>query len=185
MISLHTIAMINSINLIPVMPSDSIWSEFYNLYQVSFPLDERRSEQDLISMFDSPKFHPCIITLQNQFVGLFNYWDFEIFSYIEHFAVSPELRGRGIGKSIIHEFSESNTIILECEHPIDEISMRRLTFYESLGFQPFPYAYTQPPYSSEKNPLEMLLLTNSSQKDQSTFNKISSIIAISVYKYIK
>lgn len=175
----------NSLNLIPILPSDAIWSEFYNLYQVSFPSDERRSEQDLISMFDSPIFHPCIISLQNQFIGLFNYWDFETFFYIEHFAIISKLRDNGIGKMVMNNFQVDKTVILECEIPADETSERRMNFYKNIDFQPFPFTYTQPPYSPENKSLEMLLLTNASQRDLTSFNRISSTIASSVYKYKK
>lgn len=172
----------NQFSLAPLTPHDTVWIDFYKLYQSAFPEAERRSEAALIDMFNNPLFHPNIILENLQFVGLFNYWEFDTFLYIEHFAIAPKKRYLGIGKTVLNQFQQNKTVVLECELPSDDPSKRRILFYSKLGFNTFPFIYTQPPYSNDKEPIELLLLINNSNLNKSSFLEISSTIAQNVYQ---
>ena len=64
-------------------------------------------------------------------------WEFPKFLFIEHLAVDPCCRGKGMGSKIMKEFinNSKKPIILEIEIPKDEISIKRKKFYEKLGFK--------------------------------------------------
>jgi ribosomal protein S18 acetylase RimI-like enzyme len=173
---------VDSLYLRPIEPNDLLWKVYFTLYQNSFPEEERRTEEELLKTFANPLFCPHQIIVDQSFVGLFNYWKFPDFYYIEHFAIIPEIRGNGIGKKIIDEFMLNKTVVLECEPAIDELSLRRLNFYTNLGFLIFPFKYIQPPYSSKKPSIELLLLSNSKILSQDFFEQMSTKIANEVYQ---
>jgi hypothetical protein len=164
-----------------VIPADDVWPEFFQLYQSAFPGAERRTEQELISMIANPMLSLNTIILDREFTGLFNYWNFDSFFYIEHFAIVVSKRNTGIGRQFLQHFAHDKTVVLECELPEDELSKRRILFYQNLGFRIYPFSYAQPPYSNNKPPVSMLLLTNSPDLSELTFRQISARIAEFVY----
>ncbi len=97
------------------------------------------------------------------FLAFLSYWTFEGYTYIEHFAVVPEHRGKRIGALMLnHLFKEvSPNVLIEVEKPEGEEQKRRIKFYERNGFRVREeFDYTQPAYSSDKSPVEMLLMTH-------------------------
>ena len=67
--------------------------------------------------------------------------------YVEHFAVNTQMRGSGIGSRLLADFCKDKPLaLLEIDPPQDEISQRRLRFYERLGFVQNPYSHRHPPY---------------------------------------
>ncbi|WP_368087125.1 MULTISPECIES: GNAT family N-acetyltransferase [unclassified Paenibacillus] len=51
------------------------------------------------------------------------YWSTERFSYIEHFAINPNMRGNNLGSRCLQEFIEAHgNVILEIDPPKDPIS---------------------------------------------------------------
>ncbi len=134
------------------------------LLHTAFPETERRDDDAQRHNTDNTdRFHSCILEDQNGFIGIFNYWDFDTFRYCEHFAVSPHLRGNGLGSSALDAAINSDTTkpwILEVEFPCDDYSRRRIQFYQRNGFTMHPdMEYLQPPYRQGDTPLPMLLMT--------------------------
>jgi GNAT superfamily N-acetyltransferase len=170
----------------PITPSGLKWNNFFQLYQSAFPAAEQRTEPALISMSESnPLLSLNTIDIDQIFAGLFNYWNLGSFFYIEHFAIAPHKRNMGIGSEILRNFSKNRIVVLECELPLNELAKRRILFYQKLGFQTYPFPYTQPPYSNDKPPVPMLLLTNSPDLSEHTFKEISAKIAEIVYPQTK
>ena len=93
-------------------------------------------------------------------LGLLTTWEFADFIYIEHFAISPTLRSQGYGsealKAFIHEHGKP--LVLEAEPPTDEMTRRRIRFYERIGLTLYDYPYTQPAYTEESLPVELRLM---------------------------
>lgn len=91
-----------------------------------------------------------------------SYWEFADFRYIEHFATVAAMRGEGIGSKLLSDFlSQSQMpVVLEVEIPQTAMARRRIEYYTRMGFTlQKEYHYIQPPYSAEKNELEMKLMT--------------------------
>lgn len=116
-----------------------------------FPGNERRSLEHQQTAFESEHYRMEIFTEQDKFVGLLGYWTFDDYIYIEHLAVNPALRSGGYGSRIVSKFlsSTDKTIILEIEQVTDELTARRLHFYERLGFRTNPYDHIQPLYHED------------------------------------
>jgi ribosomal protein S18 acetylase RimI-like enzyme len=166
----------------PITPTDEKWNNFIQLYESAFPEVERRTESALITMTGNRLMSLNTIDIDHLFAGLFNYWSLGHFFYIEHFAIVPYKRNMGIGTEVLQNFLKNKIVVLECELPTDDLSKRRILFYQSLGFHVFPFSYSQPPYSSDKPAVPMLLLTNFTDLSEHSFIEISSTIAQSVYQ---
>ncbi len=106
------------------------------LYEASFPPEERREFFQLEQLIsDRELFVNQIITDKNTIAGLCIFWVFGEFVYIEHLAVKPELRGIGIGEGTLSVLRvKFKVLILETELPVNEMSKRRIKFYEAKWF---------------------------------------------------
>ncbi len=141
---------------------------FLRLYNSAFPPEERRDYEDERHLDEyirmkGGKFHAFVAKDGDLFLGFLSYWVFEGYTYIEHFAVEPEHRGKNIGRLMLgHLFKEvSPDVLIEVEKPDDDDSRRRIAFYEKCGFRVRDeFGYTQPAYSPDKKPVEMLLMTH-------------------------
>lgn len=134
--------------------SDPFFLNLYNLYTLAFPPRERRTWAGLEYELSYEKRFCAHALIQNdKFVGFFNYWTFERFYYIEHFAVIPTLRGQHIGTEAMEIFKQQTKlpIVLEVEMPNNPTAIRRINFYEKLGFTVLSRNYAQPPYDGESD----------------------------------
>ena len=131
------------------------------LYRNSFPSDERRELRAQRKIMSHPAYHFEVITEEYLFVGFILWWQFEDMCYIEHFATSPALRGKGQGHTILEQFIAKSEVplILEVEHPTEPIKQRRIGFYQRLGFVLNNHHYVQPPYKKRGDALNLLLMT--------------------------
>lgn len=155
-------------------------------YLSSFPADERRETEEWIRLsYSQPKFFNNVIMLDGTIVGFIAYWNFENFLYVEHFAVDSAIRGKGIGGLTIDKLCENagKTVVLEVELPCDEISRRRIAFYERHGLRLCDRKYVQPPYDSDKNSLEMKLMWRGEKDIDDDFNNIVDCLYKKVYKF--
>ncbi len=136
------------------------WKQVWDLYESSFPLAERRKLEDHIRASENEHFHPLSIWDNDQLIGFAFYWEWSNYRYVEYFAVSPELHGQSYGSQIIKEIRDSqHTIILEIDPLINELSVRRLQFYERAGFTLTPYRFMHLPYRLDSAPQELLILS--------------------------
>jgi len=76
------------------------------LYESSFPECERRPTADWLQMIGNHNFFKAweVADTENAFCGFISAWDFASFTYVEHFATIPSLRGKGIGGEAIDLF---------------------------------------------------------------------------------
>ncbi len=133
-----------------------------DIYESSFPTDERRYFDSVIKLIrDDPDFRFCAIERSGKPVGLFSFWHLGHFVFVEHFAIAQPYRGWGIGQYILESWlpEQSLPVVLEAERPEDEMSRRRVAFYERAGFRHWPLDYLQPAYSVDKHPVPLHLMT--------------------------
>ena len=135
------------------------------LLETAFPQEERRDKKLQREYTDQkPKFRCNLIhTSYGQPVGLINYWDFDDFIYIEHFAIDQEERRQGYGSEALTKLLEKagRRAILEVEvpHTSKDAAMQRILFYKRLGFKMRRMGYKQPPYRKGDEWLPMKLMT--------------------------
>ncbi len=83
-----------------------------------------------------------------------------MFTYMEHFAIAEDKRSGGIGAKAITQLLSlcELPMIIEVEPPTDTIAIRRISFYQRLGFQICDYDYTQPAYTPNQKSLKLKLM---------------------------
>lgn len=155
-----------------------------NLYLSAFPPHERREFDELKKLVYNEECHINQILIGVRNAGLIIFWDFSGFLFLEHFAIEPELRGKGTGEKTIAAIKTSfqKTIILETEPPVDEISIRRTGFYERNGFHLLKHTYFQPSYGGNKPEIELKLMCTETDIPVEELLKIIQTIRKKVYK---
>ncbi len=141
--------------------SDRFFDEAWNLYEDSFPIEERRvlSTQSLI--MKNPHYNFEIVRMNDRLIGIMLWWGFKNLRYIEHLATMPDQRGKGYGTQIVTQFIErdSRPILLEVEPVDNELKQSRINFYQRLGFKLNSHFYMQPSLNKESLPVRLLLMS--------------------------
>ena len=112
-------------------------------YTSSFPEEERRDFSLVRKLLEEDsRFEMYALLRDGIYVGFITGWQFEGFVYAEHFAIDESARNGGIGAKAMTSFLalHEDPVVLEVEMPTEEMSKRRIGFYERLGFvldQPF------------------------------------------------
>ncbi len=154
-----------------------------HLYESAFPADERRDFGDLVSLLaDSNVPFSAIGAFDGDtLLAFLTYWQLDCsVTYGEHFAVIPQMRGQGIGRSMLTYFLDNVAadMVLEVEPPVEPIAVKRVKFYERFNFKLHDdIAYMQPPYGPGKNGLEMKLMTHGDISPQRLKQAITEIRA--------
>jgi GNAT superfamily N-acetyltransferase len=154
-----------------------------NLYVDSFPENERREFHELESQIHIPENEIYTIAREGDTLGFISIWNFSDFVFIEHFAINSDYRGQGIGsvtiKLIIGNFSKP--FVLEVEPPTDEVSTKRVEFYNRLGFRLVEKFYMQPSYDGVKPEVELRLMYTADNLRDEWLNNCVSLIRTKVY----
>lgn len=165
-------------------PSDPDWTRAQTLYENSFPYNERRSSEAHLSAIDDPLFHAAAIRAGDAFAGLLYYWDAPGFTYVEHLAVDPTLRGTGVGSRALEAFCRrARRVILEIDPPVDEISIRRLHFYERLGFVGNTCTYIHPSFSRPFQPHRLVLMSYPTSISDEECRTLERFVRVRVLRY--
>lgn len=155
------------------------------LLLTAFPEIERReNEAQRFYTDNNPLFHCYLIESETTFVGLVNLWIFEEFGYIEHVAIDPNLRNGGYGKLVLDKVKElcgKLPIILEVEHPSDEMSSRRINFYQRAEFILHEVPYIQPPYRVGGEELPLYLMSYGAIDMKEAYERVKQRIHKEVY----
>ncbi len=138
------------------------FNEVWELYTHSFPTDEQRTLNMHLKAIENNRFCPYVYTSeQSELLAICFYWEFTDFIYLEHFAVNPTFRNKGIGSEILNALTSQNKpIILEIEPPIDLQQKQRLKFYQRSNFTQTGYTFKQLKYQLNSNEVLLELLCN-------------------------
>jgi len=150
-------------------PNSEDFKVAWEIYEYSFPSDERRTLETQKELMKNPGYNFFIVKKNDNIVALITDWDFGDFLFVEHLAVRKDLRGQGIGTELLTEHLKSRKVILEVERPSDDTTIKRIRFYEKLGFKLNNHNYIQPPYGEGKSPVPMFLMTYPDFIDEPTF----------------
>ncbi len=159
----------------------------YSILEASFPPDEYRGYDAQKALLDNPCYTVYVYPQNSDIIALITVWQFEKFSFIEHFAVDPFHRNGGLGTALLTEIVRMlpNDLCLEAELPQTEIARRRLAFYRRNGFIPNDFPYMQPAYSLDKNPVPLVIMTQSKSLSPEQFHYIENTLHERVYGVCK
>lgn len=142
---------------------------FLQLYNDVFPHNQKRLYEDEKHLdnyvkMKGGKFNAFAAKDGDLFLGFLSYWTFEGYTYIEHFAIAPDQRGKNLGRLMLnHLFKEvSPNVLLETEPDDTPEAKKRIEFYEKNGFKiRKEFNYTQPSYGGKGQvAVPMLLMTH-------------------------
>lgn len=140
--------------------SHPFFADAMALYADSFPVHEQRLAKSQQNILLHPNYHCDAVLEDGNFCGILFSWEIGKITYIEHFAVSSNLRGKGIGSDILKMFLISHPLtVLEIDPPIDEISIRRKGFYQRLGFVTNSFEHRHPPYRPQTKAHELVVMS--------------------------
>lgn len=160
------------------------WQALWELYEESFPEAERRKKEDHLRACADARFHPLSAWEGNQLIGLMFFWEWDAFRYLEHLAINPALRGQGNGSRMLRYLRDSeHTIILEVDPLINELSVRRLQFYEQAGYTLTPYRFVHLPYRLDAKAQELLILSYPSMLTKEKHNSFLRFLNEEVIRY--
>lgn len=128
---------------------DPRMAELITLYEEAFPESERRDIRQLKELIGNcPRMYFNAVEEEGQLAGLFVYWNFGDFYYLEHLAVYAHMRNRKIGQQVLEYVAKhlSGVRLLEVEPPVTEISVRRINYYRRNGYEVLDETYRQPSY---------------------------------------
>lgn len=143
----------------------SDFGKFLKLYEEAFPIEERRPYAD-VEQFEAFLAANAMSALAlkgetGAFLGFMTCWQFPEFIYVEHFAITGDMRGHGLGARMLSRLKDVDTrILLEVELPLTDESRRRVAFYEHSGFRLHKeLKYLQPAYAYGLPAVEMAIMT--------------------------
>ena len=136
------------------------FSDAFALYESAFPEVERRDMTEQERVLKKPNYHFDLILDGDELLGIMLYWEIDELIFLEHFAVKPQMRNKGIGEASLRLLtSHGKTVLLEIEPPVDDISCRRYEFYKRRGFVMNPYYHIQAKYHPGDSNLELKILS--------------------------
>lgn len=140
---------------------DKYFARVWEIYCCSFPEHEKRTLEQQQRIMDNSHFIMEAYLENGEVIGLNGYWDFGQYLYIEHFAMAREARSGGRGSLAMREFLGRSTVpvVLEIDPVVDEISERRLEFYQRLGYVVNPHKHQQNPYRNGDEAFDLVVLT--------------------------
>ena len=156
----------------------------YGIMEQSFPKEERRSYEGQLALMERGNYR--IYGVEGPTGGLRGFmavWELKGYCFLEHFAVSPTERNSGLGTGMLGELKElyREPICLEAEPPVDEITRRRVAFYERNGFYLHPYPYQQPSLGEGRSPVSLQIMTTGGKISQEGFETLKRTLYTEVY----
>jgi ribosomal protein S18 acetylase RimI-like enzyme len=163
--------------------SQSELEDIKSLYLTAFPSAERREYSGLIQQLNNVECNLNLIIADQIIAGFIITWDFKEFVFAEHFAVKSEYRGLGIGEGTLTLIKENfnKPIVLETELSLDEISSRRIKFYQLNGFHLLKRRYFQPSYDGIKPEVELKLMSTEAYISSEKLDEFIRQIRLKVY----
>ena len=136
--------------------------EAFALLQEAFPDTEIRTREGQRALLSRPAYRLLLERAEDgSLAAVLAVWEFAAFRYVEHIAVSPAVRGQGLGGRLLAAYlSEApSPVILEVEPPETETARRRIAFYLRLGFRLNPFPYFQPLLREGNRPLPLCIMS--------------------------
>ncbi|WP_405725465.1 ROK family glucokinase [Anaerotignum sp.] len=165
--------------------TEETFDEIFPLLEAAFPVTELRIREEQKKLLRETCYRLYGVRKNGMFAAVFAAWEIDDFLYIEHFAVKEEYRNGGYGGSLLDLFLEEKgkAMVLEVEVPEDEMTERRVGFYERHGLVYNEYPYLQPPMRKGQDLLPLRFMTKPAAIEEKTYERYKKRIYEVVYKY--
>ncbi len=128
--------------------NEKTFPSVFEKMSAAFPYEERRDYIDQQECMSDNRFCFFEIYDNDTAVGFISLWNLSGFVFIEHIAIDSDKRSGGYGSKAIELVKETykKAVILEAEAPETEQQVKRIKFYDRLGFKVNNFSYEQPSY---------------------------------------
>lgn len=160
---------------------DRIWE----IMLEAFPPAERRDRAGMDRAAADPAFSLFVFRDEaGEPAAFLTSWQLEGFRFVEHFAVSACLRGRGVGGRMLRSFleKEDGPVVLEAEPPDTENARRRIGFYQRLGFHLNDFPYIQPPLQPGAPAVPLRVMSWPAPLSREDFDAVRTTLYSKVYR---
>lgn len=165
--------------------SEADFRQLIPLYTAAFPVEERRDIDQLEELLATePAMYFNAVECDGQLAGLFVYWDFGSFYYLEHLAVFEEMRNKKIGQQVLDWVKEhlGGLRLLEAEPAETEIATRRVQYYMRNGYRVLDKNYRQPSYRGGGEGLPLWVMGNEEDQPRQVLESRLQTIREKVYE---
>lgn len=165
-------------------PSDPLLGRLMPLYTEAFPPEERRQAAQLEKLLHTEQaMFFNAVECEGKLAGLFVYWNFGSFYYLEHLAVFAEMRNKNIGQQILDWAKEhlNGVRLLEVEPAEDEMTTRRVNYYQRNGYMILDQSYIQPAYDGKGEACPLWIMGNRQPEEACLLKEQIGIIKNRVY----
>lgn len=145
------------------------FDRLFRLMQEAFPPEEYRPKEKQYAILDDESYYVAVAEADEEIIAFLAIWRLDGFDFAEHFAVDAKHRGKGIGGELLREYLKNSgrPLVLEVENVDDDISKRRIGFYQRNGLTLSDICYDQPNFqrSEKKIPLRIMYSENGKALD--------------------
>lgn len=162
---------------------DPLLKKMQQTYKDAFPYNERRDMQEVeYLMVHNPLTTVNAIFEGGEYAGFLTYWTFDDFIYAEHFGIEKHLRNKGTGGKAFFKFvSEAPLpVVGEVERPVDDLTRRRVEFYERMGLKLYDRPYLHPAFHKNGEKIEVCMVSYGNIDLEKEFARIEKYL----YKYV-
>lgn len=160
------------------------FDRFYQILSNNFPTKEIKEYNYMKDTFYAGLYQVLTLKDNDQIVGIMSFYQHDDFRFIDYFAIDGSLKGKGMGSKMLQYFInlDDKMVILEVEHPEDEQSKRRITFYQRNGlYLNDQFEYFVPPVRNLKHRLYFHLMSSKRKINNIEFEKYYPQILKMVY----
>lgn len=163
--------------------NENRFDEMFEIMQNSFPRDEYRQRSEQEKLFSDSRYTAYGLDLGNELCAFITVYELDGLAFVEHFAVNEKFRGHGTGSLVLAELKKliPHRICLEVEPPETPTAKRRIAFYERNGFFLNEYDYCQPPFSADRSPVELRIMTTLGKLTRQEFEQIKHTLYTHIY----
>lgn len=162
------------------------FDDFYKLLAASFPPSEIRNYEGQKNLLNLEQYEIYILKENQEILAFFAEWSNDDFRFIEHLAVNPAFRSQGLGSKTLQAYhaQDNRPVILEVEIPEDEVSKKRIKFYEKNGYELTDFKYNQPILNKGYDTVPLVLMTYPNLLDTKDLQQAKLWLDQTVYKYL-
>lgn len=167
--------------------NETTFEKIYPILEESFPPTELREADGQKQLLLDPNYRLYGVKAEDDdaYRAVIGAWEIEEFLFIEHLAVSSAHRSGGFGGQVLDQFIEwkGKLTILEVEVPEDEMSTRRVGFYQRHQFVYNDFPYMQPPLRKNQELLPLRIMSRPDTINQEAFERQKKLIYEIVYRF--
>lgn len=162
---------------------DPLMKKLQRTYKDSFPYEERRNMWEVEYLTENNSLTTVYAIFHDgEYAGFLTYWTFDDFIYAEHFGIEKGLRNQGVGEQAFFKFVSEAPLPMvgEVERPTDELTTRRVKFYERMGLRFYDHPYLHPAFHSNTPKIEVCMVSYGNIDLEKEFDRIQTYL----YKYV-